>query len=152
MPGIDTRAPERTDTNRGRLGDPERPFADREASITAYANPDGKNEFDLVARLRVQDDDELPAAEDELEARLHQLMPFASGRIARRPQRRPDWDDDGWLEAAPANSGWPAEFDIRCLAKPAVYRLDRAAVASLGVEGDLMLGWRAGDAIARELA
>ena len=134
------------------LGDPERPFADREASITAYANPDGKNEFDLVARLRVQEGEDIQAAEDEIEARLHQLMPFASGRMARRPQRRPTWDDDGWLENPSPGSGWPAELNIRCLAKPAVYRLDRAAVASLGVEGDLLLGWRAGDAIARELA
>lgn len=134
------------------LGDPERPFADREASITAYANPDSKDLFDLVARLRVKDGEDIAAAEDELEARLHHLMPFAVDRIVRKAQRRPLWDDDGWLEDPAPGSGWPAEVDIRCLAKPAVYRLDRAAVASLGIEGDMLLGWRAGDAIARELA
>jgi hypothetical protein len=32
-----------------------------------------------------------------------------------------------------------------------VYRLDRAEVGGLGLEGDLLLGWRAGDAIAHEL-
>lgn len=135
-----------------RAGDSGRPFADREACITAYANPNGKDQFDLVARLRVKDGEDIGAAEDELEARLHHLMPFAVDRIERKAQRRPLWDDDGWLEDPSPGSGWPAETDIRCLSKPAVYRLDRAAVASLGIEGDLLLGWRAGDAIARELS
>ena len=65
--------------------------------------------------------------------------------------RRPVWDDDGWLEDPGPGSGWPAEIDIRSLSKPAVYQLDRACVGNLGVEGDLLLGWRGGDAIAAEL-
>jgi len=131
---------------------PDRPFADRVASITAYANPDDNACFDLVARIRVDDDEDIEAAEDELERRLHELMPFATDRIRRRAQRRPVWDDDGWLEDPLPGSGWPAEIDIRASSKPTVYRLDRACVGSLGIEGDLLLGWRAGDAIARELA
>jgi hypothetical protein len=33
-----------------------------------------------------------------------------------------------------------------------VYRLDRAGVAGLGLEGDLLLGWRAGDAVAADIS
>jgi len=128
------------------------PFADRVASITAYANPDDNACFDLVARIRVDDDEDIEAAENELEARLRALMPFAGDRIRRRGHRRPVWDDDGWLEDPLPGAGWPAEIDIRASSKPSIYRLDRAGVGSLGLEGDLLLGWRAGDAIARELA
>ena len=131
---------------------PERPFSDRVACVTAYANPHDTGRFDLVARLRVDDDEDIEAAEDELEERLHGLMPFAGDRIERRPQRRPTWDDDGWLEDPLPGRGWPAEIDIRALSKPPVYSLDRACVGSLGVEGDMLLGWRAGDAIANDLA
>jgi hypothetical protein len=130
---------------------PKTPFSGRVASITAYANPNQSEQFDLVARLRVNEGEDIAAAEDELESRVHALMPFAAGRIQRRAYRRPVWDDDGWLEDPGPGSGWPAEIDIRSLSKPAVYQLDRACVGNLGVEGDLLLGWRGGDAIAAEL-
>jgi hypothetical protein len=138
------------------LGDPgasgaQSPFSERVASITAYAIPDSGEQFDLVARLRVNEGEDIEAAEDELARRIHELMPFANGRIHRRAQRRPVWDDDGWLEDPAPGAGWPAEIDLRSMGKPAVYRMDRASVANLGVEGDLLLGWRAGDAIANAL-
>ena len=128
------------------------PLASRVASITAYANPNDSEKFDLIARMRLNPGEEIADAEDELESRVHALMPFASDRIRRRAQRRPVWDDDGWLEDPTPGSGWPAEIDIRSLGKPAVYRLDRACVANLGIEGDLLLGWRGGDAVASELS
>jgi hypothetical protein len=133
-------------------GESSSPFASRVASITAYANPNDSENFDLVARMRLNPAEEIADAEDELENRIHTLMPFASDRIHRRAQRRPVWDDDGWLEDPVPGSGWPAEIDIRSLSKPAVYHLDRGCVANLGIEGDLLLGWRAGDAIAGELS
>ena len=122
------------------------------ASVTAYANPNDSEKFDLIARMRLNSGEEIADAENELESRVHSLMPFASDRIRRRAQRRPIWDDDGWLEDPAPGSGWPAEIDIRSLGKPAVYHLDRACVANLGIEGDLLLGWRAGDAVASELS
>ena len=92
----------------------------------------------------VNEGEDIAAAEDELESRVHTLMPFATDRIQRRDYRRPVWDDDGWLEDPGPGSGWPTEIDIRSLSKPPVYQLDRACVANLGVEGDLLLGWRGG--------
>ena len=65
---------------------------------------------------------------------------------------RPRWDDDAWLEDPPRKLGWPTQIPLRVSSRPPVYRLDRAEVGGLGLEGDLLLGWRAGDAIASELA
>jgi hypothetical protein len=78
-------------------------------------------------------------------------MPFSEGRISLREQRRPLWDDDGWLEDPDRGTGWPSEIDLSVSGRAPVYRLDRSGVACLGLEGDLLLGWRAGDAIAAEL-
>ena len=41
---------------------------------------------------------------------------------------------------------------MRVCARPNVYALDRRAIAGLGFEGDLLLGWRAGELIAAGLA
>ena len=40
---------------------------------------------------------------------------------------------------------------IRISSRPPLYELPREALASLGVEGDVLLGWRAGDRIAADL-
>ena len=55
------------------------------------------------------------------------------------------------LLADPAGAAWPEEPELRLCARPAVYGLDRASVGGLGGEGEVWLGWRAGDAIAAEL-
>ena len=83
--------------------------------------------------------------------RLRTVMPFAEKKLTRRPVDRPLWDDDDWLEDPPPGQGWPAEIGLRVNGRPPVYRLDRAGGAGLGLEGDLLLGWRGGDAIAAEL-
>jgi hypothetical protein len=41
---------------------------------------------------------------------------------------------------------------VRLPTRQPIYHLGRAAVGGLGYEGELMLGWRAGDAIAADLA
>ena len=80
------------------------------------------------------------------------LMPFARGRMRRlAPLPRPRWDDDLALEDPAAGSGWPGDIDLRLLSRPPVYRLAREQVGVLGVEGDCLLGWRAGEAILAEL-
>jgi hypothetical protein len=79
-------------------------------------------------------------------------MPFCKDSLAVMTVEMPRWDgDDGWLEDPQPGLGWPSEIDLRISARPSVYHLDRAAVAALGFEGDLLLGWRGGDAIAAEL-
>ena len=64
----------------------------------------------------------------------------------------PRWDsDDGWLEDPVGAGSWPGEVDLRLESRPPIYCLDRAGAAGLGLEGDLLLGWRGGDAIAAEI-
>jgi len=107
--------------------------------------------IDLVATAVVGADDDFAAREAQIEARVRGLLTFAGDALVRRPLARPRWDDDGWLEDPVRGSGWPCESEVRVSSRPPVYRLDRSAVAGLGIEGDLLLGWRAGDAIAAEL-
>ncbi len=123
----------------------------RVISATAYANSQGGAEIDLVGRIRVGDNEDIALAEAEVLRRIQALMPFSEGRISLREQRRPLWDDDGWLEDPDRGAGWPSEIDLSVSGRVPVYRLDRSGVACLGLEGDLLLGWRAGDAIAAEL-
>jgi hypothetical protein len=79
-------------------------------------------------------------------------MPFARERVRLlAPLPRPGWDDELALEDPLPGSGWPGEIDLRLLSKPAVFRLPREQVGVLGVEGDCLLGWRAGEAILSEL-
>ena len=40
---------------------------------------------------------------------------------------------------------------MRVSGRPLIYSVERSGVAGLGVEGELLLGWRAGDAVAAEL-
>ena len=116
---------------------------------------------DLVARLLCDEGqaiaangvpraEDLEPAADRIEALLHELMPFAGDALVRQSIQLPHWDDDDWLEDTPAGAPWPGEANYRVSSRPPVYRLDRPAVAALGLEGDMMLGWRSGDAIAAE--
>ncbi len=122
-------------------------------TLAAFPNPDDSEWLDLVARALVdlEDPAHMEAREAELMDRVRTLFPFAGDGLVRRPVKLPRWDDDGWLEDPPPGVGWPAEIDLRVSSRPPVYRLERAGVAGLGLEGDLLLGWRAGDAIASQL-
>jgi hypothetical protein len=98
-------------------------------------------------------DEQIATARSEIAERLRDLMPFCGDRLDVIEVGIPQWDsDDGWLEDPRPGRGWPGETDLRVSSRPPIYHLDRAAVAGLGIEGDLLLGWRAGDAIAQELA
>jgi len=88
---------------------------------------------------------------DDVERRLRALMPFCEDGLERISLELPTWDDDDWLEEFPAGSAWPGEGDARVSSRPPVYRLDRAAAAGLGLEGEVLLGWRTGDAVAADL-
>jgi hypothetical protein len=78
------------------------------------------------------------------------ILPFAGAERARAPQAR--WDSDDPLPDPAPGSGWPAEIEVRVGSRQPVYCLDRSLSASLGVEGDLLLGWRTGEAIVSDLA
>ena len=124
---------------------------DEVISLTAFPVTDGSERVDLVARVRVEPETDEKDVQDEILNRIHALMPFSKGRIVCCDQKRPLWDDEGWLEDPEPGRSWPAEVDLRVPGRTPVYRLDRAGVAGLGLEGDLLLGWRAGDAIASDL-
>lgn len=90
--------------------------------------------------------------EAQIEATVRTLLPLAGDGLERIPVVEPLWDSDSLLADPQGDETWPAEVDLRLTSRPAVYALDRAWVGGLGFEGDVLLGWRGGDAIAGELA
>jgi hypothetical protein len=124
-------------------------------AITAFPSQTHAQRVDLVARCVVPDRDpeRLATLRRDIAGRLRALMPFCRDGLVPIDVELPRWDgDDGWLEDPPPGLGWPAEIDLRLSTRPNIFHLDRAAVAALGFEGDLLLGWRGGEAIAAELA
>jgi hypothetical protein len=128
-------------------------------AVTAFPSQTHPNRVDLVARAMVPDADparleqQIASLRADIARRLRDLMPFCGDRLDEVETDSPRWDgDDGWLEDPLPGQGWPGETDLRLSSRPPIYHLDRGAVAGLGLEGDLLLGWRAGDAIAEELA
>ncbi len=83
---------------------------------------------------------------------LEELMPFTgNGGLQAQTAAKPVWDTDEPLRDAGPGRGWPGPCDIRLSSKPPIYSLERADAAALGFEGDLLLGWRAGESIAADL-
>jgi hypothetical protein len=128
-------------------------------ALTAFPGQSQPGQIDLVARAMLPDADakQLPeqaaALQERVAERVRGLMPFCGDALTPVETRPPLWDsDDGWLEDPGPGEGWPSEIDLRLSSRPPVYHLDRACVAGLGLEGDLLLGWRGGDAIAQELS
>jgi hypothetical protein len=89
--------------------------------------------------------------ETELVRTVAGLMPFSEGHLTQEPVQAVRWDDDSALSDPKLGEGWPVEAEIRLSAKPPVYALPRESLAALGMEGDLLLGWRAGEVIRSEL-
>ena len=138
---------------------PETDGGDPSVTVTAFPSQTRPGMVDLVARAMVPSTDpaglpkRLSSLGQSIAGRLEALMPFCGDKLQHIEVAPPQWDtDDGWLEDPPPGTGWPAEIDLRLSTRPPIYHLDRAAVAGLGLEGDLLLGWRGGDAIASELA
>jgi hypothetical protein len=128
-------------------------------SVTAFPSQTHADHVDLVVRAILGETESVDpkaavtALRGTVEARLRALMPFSGDALQALDVETPRWDsEDGWLEDPRPGSGWPGEIDLRLSTRPPIYHLDRAAVAGLGLEGDLLLGWRGGDAIAGELA
>jgi hypothetical protein len=135
------------------IGDPARPIEGTNAiAIAVHPVSAGSDVVDLVASAVLDfEDRDLSARTDEIEAAVRALLPFSDQRMRRHDPERPRWDDDAALDDPLPGMAWPAEVEIKVSARPSVYLLDRAALGGLGVEGDLLLGWRAGERIAAEL-
>jgi hypothetical protein len=122
-------------------------------TLRVFPNARRDDTVDLVATSVVDvAEHDLPAREAEIEARVADLIPFAGDSLVRQRAPEPRWDCDGWLSDPPASGGWPAACDVRLSSRPPTFVLDRSGVGGLGFEGDVLLGWRAGDAVAAELA
>jgi hypothetical protein len=132
----------------------ERPMEDTNVvTLRVFTPPRPRDPLDLVASAVVPcEDADTPAAEAEITAAVSELLPFAEGALARVPVRTPRWDIEGLLADPSPGAGWPGESEVRLACRQPVYALERCGVASLGFDGDLLLGWRAGDAIAADLA
>lgn len=133
--------------------DPAAQLEDRNV-IAIRSFPGGKPDaVDLLAWSAV------PAAVTDLEAvangielALRELLPFSEAELAREPMIEPVWDTDALLSDPEPGAGWPASCDVRLSGRPSIFVLERAWLGGLGFEGDLLLGWRAGDAIADDLS
>jgi hypothetical protein len=122
-------------------------------ALRVFPNTSRDDTVDLVASSVVAADEQNVAArEAEIEAGVTDLMPFAAGALARQASTGPRWDSDDWLCDPAPSTGWPAACNIRVSSRPPTYVLDRSAVGGLGFEGDVLLGWRAGDCVAAELS
>jgi len=112
-----------------------------------------KGEVELVLSAVLPDD---AKREKEQAAQLVQalgdLLPVLRGRLRpAQPLPRPLWDDEA-LRVDSGSHGWPDSVDLRLGGRRPIFRLPREQMASLGAEGELLLGWRAGDAIREELS
>jgi len=121
-------------------------------SLQVFPGSDAR-QIDLVASTVAPASERGSAeAEDWIRRTLRQLAPFSESALERVSDPRARWDHDGSIGEPPASRRWPRPLEARLSHRPAIFALDRDALAPLGLDGDLLLGWRAGDAIAEKLA
>ncbi len=125
--------------------------AEHVATLSIFEREGDPKRRDVVLRAMARDGVEPDALARELKERALTLMPFLHESIEEIEVKVPRWDDDHLLEDPLRGVCWPGEIDLRASAKLPVYLLDRAFVGGLGVEGDLLLGLRAGEVLRREL-
>ncbi|MCH7643536.1 MAG: hypothetical protein IH974_01755 [Myxococcales bacterium] len=120
--------------------------------LRVFENPDGGDPVDLVASAVVPIDATVDAVRDEIEAGVASLFPLGREGWVRVACRAPLWDQDEILADPRGEGSWPAGAPLRPVSRTPAYVLDRGTLGALGFEGDLLLGWRAGDAIASDLS
>lgn len=118
--------------------------------LSALPAPHGGDFVDVIATSVVPATSTRAEAEASIEEAVRELMPFSERDVAREKAPAVRWDEDVPGDPAPGE-GWPGEVEIRVSSRPPIYLLPREAVAALGFEGDLLLGWRAGDAIRQDV-
>ena len=134
------------------VGDESQPLTGTQLICVRRSGGANGGPFDLVASAVLPvDEAEREGWEQRIGERVAELLPFAGNRLVRVPAPKPRWDDDAWLADPAPEAGWPALAELRLPSRQPIYSLERATVAGLGFEGDLLLGWRGGDAIAADL-
>jgi len=137
------------------VSDPAAPVAGTNAiALTIHPSERGGLFAEVVASAMVKDDPtNLAESAAVIEEAVRRLMPFSQGRISPIPSpARPLWDDEAAAPAPEPGDGWPGEVEIHTPGRRPVFCLPREGLAGLGLEGELLLGWRAGDAIRTELS
>jgi hypothetical protein len=126
-----------------------------ELDVVTFARAPAANPHEPVPILVRTVIDPGRTSRDEARRRLvdavRSLVPFSTGRILEREHPQPRWDDDDALCDADGPASWPPEVDVRLAPRRPIFFLPRAETAGLGTEGDMLLGWRAGDVIAGDL-
>lgn len=121
-------------------------------ALSVLPSPRGARFAELVARAVGPDDGSDAELAAKMRSALGALVPEGDGRIAAAPlAERPLWDDDAALLDPERGASFSALPPLRAGGRRPVFRLPREAFAALGVEGDLLLGCQAGDAIREEL-
>ena len=121
--------------------------------LRVFENPDGKiDPVDLVASAVVPIEAAVDAVRDEIESGVADLLPLGKEGWVRVASQTPIWDRDEFLADPHGEGSWPAGDPLRPSSRTPAYVLDRWKLGALGFEGDLLLGWRAGDAIASDLS
>ncbi len=120
--------------------------------LRVFESPSDGDPVDIVASAVVPVDAREDAVLDEIESGVTSLLPLGREGWLRVASQRPLWDQDELLADPPRASAWPAARNLRPISRMPAYVLDRWKLGALGFEGDLLLGWRAGDAIASDLA
>jgi len=120
--------------------------------LRVFENADGRDPVDLVASAVVPIDAAVDTARDEIEAGVASLFPLGREGWGRVAAQSPLWDRDEFLADPRGEGGWSSGVPLRPISRIPAYVLNRWKLAALGFEGDLLLGWRAGDAIASDLA
>jgi hypothetical protein len=135
-----------------RIEDPDAPLVGANLIALRVFPPAGNAELaDVVASaVAPAESADGEALDRALEAVAAELLPFAERTCSALPE--PRWDTDDPLPDPLPGAGWPADTEVRASSRQPVYCLDRSAVAALGVEGDLLLGWRTGEVIIADLA
>jgi hypothetical protein len=119
-------------------------------SLALEPSTRGARFVELVAAATFPLDTALATAEDTVSAVLARLLNTAGNRVRRAAASESPLWDDGSLRFA-AEGAFPAPLELRAGRRP-IYRLDRAHVAALGLEGEILQGIAAADAILEDLA
>jgi hypothetical protein len=121
-------------------------------SFRIFENCEDADPVDVVASAVVPIDANTDEVADEIESAVTSLMPLRREGWVRVKGAQPRWDRDGVLYDPPGNGGWRTESRLRRAPRVAAYVMDRARMGALGFEGDLLLGWGAGDTVAADLS
>jgi hypothetical protein len=121
-------------------------------ALSVLPSARGARFAELIARAVGPDDGGDAALAARIREALGTLVPEGDSRIAAAPlAERPRWDDDAALLDPERGASFSALPPLRAGGRRPVFRLPREVFAALGVEGDLLLGCQAGDAIREEL-